>query len=117
MQARRLRHRARFERAPSAASLADRDAFGTPIDQTWTQIVTVWGNLREQPGREALLAGRLESGSAATLRVRRSKTVETVTSADRVVCRGKSWEIVSGPTAVDEGSRFVEFTLVTVAPD
>lgn len=113
MQAGVLRDRARFERLPSEAEGADEtdfDEYGNPIGD-WEEIATVWADLREQPGKEALKAGRLESARVGTLRVRASSIVSGVTAADRVIVRGACWGIVSGPVQMDRAGAVLEFTL------
>lgn len=114
-----LRDRARFERAPSEsadADDADYDDYGNPVGD-WSELGTVWADLRETPGREAIKAGRVESGRSGTLRVRASTMTRAVTAADRVIVRGSTWDIRSGPVQIDRAGALVEFTIETgVAP-
>jgi SPP1 family predicted phage head-tail adaptor len=88
-QAGHLRDRVTFERLVAGA-----DGYGNTVN-AWADLLTVWADILEAPGREAIAAGRLESSRAATMRVRRSTATLAITSADRVQARGRVWNIRS----------------------
>lgn len=89
-----MRDRITLEREASTGAL---DAYGNPAGLDWATLATVWGDLRETPGREALAAGRLEGLAMATLRLRASDVSWAITSADRVRARGHIWAIKGPP--------------------
>jgi SPP1 family predicted phage head-tail adaptor len=75
--------------------LAGDDTYGNAVtswDEDW---LTVGADMLEGLGREAVAAGRLESGRTATLRVRRSTETLAITADDRVLARGKLWNVRS----------------------
>lgn len=101
------RDRAAFQRkVPSG-----KDALGNDVSD-WQPLLSVWGNLREAPGREVIAAGRLEAPVPGTLRVRASAAVAGITAADRVVVRGFTWDINSPPVDVDGRGREFELTIL-----
>lgn len=71
------------------------DAYGNPASEWDDDYLTVWADVLETPGREALAAGRVEASRTATMRVRRSPDSLALTEADRVSCRGRVWNIRS----------------------
>jgi len=90
-----FRDRAVFQRL----GLAGNDGYGN-VHQSWSDYLTAWADLREQPGREALQANALEASARGTLRFRESATALTITAADRVFVRGSYWNIISRPIQV-----------------
>ena len=74
---------------------------------------SVWGDLLETPGREALAAGRLEATKTATLRVRASAVMRSIKAGDRVTARGLTWNILSLPAEIGRQGRVLEFKLTT----
>ena len=89
MKAGDLRDRVTIQRATTAD-----DGFGN-VTNGWTDHLTVWANIRETPGKEAVAAGRLEASRTATIRVRASSVSRGITAADRVQARGQVWNIRS----------------------
>lgn len=89
MPAGRLNKRVRFERARRSA-----DAAGG-ADRSWEHLLTVWGGLRLDRGRERVEAGRVESATAGTLTIRVSRSAETLMTSDRVMIDGAPWNIRS----------------------
>lgn len=83
-----LRERITFERNAEGAI----DAYGN-VYSGWATLATRYGDLRERTGKEAITGGVLSDNGAATLRVRKDSTTETVTAADRVSARGITWAI------------------------
>lgn len=84
-----LRDRVTFQRL-----VAGLDAYGNAVS-SWADHLTVWADVLESPGREAVAAGRVEAARTATMRVRRSSASLGLTAADRVVVRGRTWNIRS----------------------
>lgn len=102
-----LRDRAVFERFTAAYG-----DYGEATG-TWATLTTVWADVLETPGREALQAGRLEATKTATMRVRRSATTAGIAEGDRVTCRGVTWNIVSLPSEVGRKRDRLEFKIMT----
>lgn len=103
-----MRDQVTLERETDTGAL---DAYGNPAGLAWTALGTRWGDLREQKGREALAAGRLEGTALATLRLRSEALVQSLTSADRVVARGHVWAITSAPIWATPQGDILEVTL------
>jgi SPP1 family predicted phage head-tail adaptor len=61
----------------------------------WADHLTVWADVLETPGREAVAAGRVEASRTATMRIRRSSQSLGLSAADRVLVRGRVWNIRS----------------------
>lgn len=70
------------------------DAYGNTVN-AWTDHLSVWADILESPGREAVAAGRIEAARSATMRIRRNGSSSGLTTADRVSARGRSWNIRS----------------------
>lgn len=91
------------------------DEYGNTVE-SWSELVTVSADVLESPGREAIAAGRIEAQRSATIRMRRSPATLAVTEADRLVCRGRQWNIRS-IGAVGRDNMMLEFVCeVGVAP-
>lgn len=102
-----FRERARFE----AQAVTGQDAYAQDVT-AWGHVATLWADLREQPGKEALQSGRLQSTTVATLRIRESATAWALSPADsRVLVRGRTWNIRSGPIRVGDRPGVLELTL------
>lgn len=84
-----MRDRVTFQRLMQGS-----DVYGNTVDG-WEDHLTVWADMLESPGREAVSAGRIEAARSATMRVRRSSETLGVTEADRVFVRGRTWNIRS----------------------
>jgi len=67
---------------------------GTPL--------TLWADMNEDPGIEALVAGRNEATRRATVQLRVSPAAREITAADRIVARGAVWKIRSAPAQAPE---------------
>lgn len=88
----------------SAGKLRDRVAFERPNDTPddygnvstgWTNVTTIWGDVREASGKEKVENGAVQSLRMATVRVRKTTTTSGLTEADRAVFRGQTWNIRS----------------------
>lgn len=84
-----FRDRVTFERMASTT-----DDFGN-VTGSWASLASRSADLRERTGKEELSQGALQDVAAATMRVRKDSTTETVTVADRVSARGVTWAIRS----------------------
>ena len=102
MNAGDLRDRVTIQRATTAD-----DGFGN-VTNGWGDLLTVWANVRETPGKEIVAAGRIEASRTATIRVRASSQSRGVTAADRIIARGQDWNIRS-VAAVGDGRELIEF--------
>lgn len=100
-----MRERVTFQRMAEGAV----DAYGN-VYSDWSDLVTRYGDLREQKGKEAIEGGALQDVGRATLRVRSDSTTQTVTSADRVSARGITWAI-KNVIQVDAKNTMLEFIL------
>jgi SPP1 family predicted phage head-tail adaptor len=112
MSAGKLRERVVFQRLDTEAT----DDYGQPHD-AWEALFTRWGDLIETPGRERLKAGALHSEVTATLRIRKSTTADTITTADRVVMRGDNWDIESITQVTAKGKRLEMLIRRGVTPE
>lgn len=97
-----FRDRVTIERQADGGTL---DAYGNPTAALWVELVTLWGDLRETPGREDLAAGRVEARASATLRLRYNGASVSISPADRVRARGQVWAILGEPIDPDGGRR------------
>ena len=62
---------------------------------SWDDLMTVWADVRETPGKEMLAAGRIAAPRTATVRIRRSTNAMALTEADRMLLDGRPWNIRS----------------------
>ena len=106
-----LDQRVKFQRARRG-----RDGFSTVV-LDWADLGTLWANVRETPGRETVIAGRVEASRTATIRVYASSLSRAVTEMDRVVWNGFLWNISSGPVRVPSERALVEFLVQLVPPE
>jgi head-tail adaptor len=100
-----FRDRVTFQRLSSGAV----DDYGN-VYNGWSDLTTRSGDLREQKGKEAISGGALQDNGMATLRVRSDSVTSTITAADRVVARGKTWAIKNA-IQVDAKDTLIEFVL------
>jgi len=100
------RERAEFQRL----SEGDVDDYGN-VYTGWTSLATRSADMRERTGKEAIQGGALSDVGPATMRVRNDSTTSTITAADRVVIRGKTWAI-KDVIQVDAKGTVLEFTLL-----
>ncbi len=59
----------------------------------WAHVITVWGELRLERGREKVEAGRLEAADGGVLRVRSSIATRAITEANRVLINSEPYQI------------------------
>lgn len=90
MRAGRLRDRVTFQ----VLSVPSKDSTegGRKV---WSNLCTVWGELRLERGVERVEAGRLESSVAGVLIVRSSGATRAITAVHRAVIRGEAYQIRS----------------------
>lgn len=88
----RLRDPVTFQRLASGT-----DAIGNMKTGAWANILSSpdyeWAEFRPERGQEKIAAGRLQSSTAGTLRVRKSSRTTGITTADSVVIDNMRWEI------------------------
>lgn len=84
-----LNRRVTFERRRSGT-----DEFGN-VSNAWDYLMSVWADVRETVGREAVEAGRIEASRTATVRIRRSSDSLRLTADDRMLYSGDAWNIRS----------------------
>lgn len=89
MAAGHLRDRVTVQRLVAGA-----DDYGNTVND-WADHITLWADMLEGLGREAVAAGRIESARTATIRIRRSTDALGITAADRISARGAVWNIRS----------------------
>jgi SPP1 family predicted phage head-tail adaptor len=105
------RDRATFQRLVDGAV----DDYGNSYTG-WTDFAVRSANVKERTGKEAIQGGALSDVAPATLRVRKDSVTETLTAADRVQVRGKTWAI-KDVMQVDAKGTVLEFHLMRgVAP-
>ena len=74
--------------------VAGADDFGN-VTNGWANLLTVWADVRETLGKEAVEAGRVEASRTATVRIRRSTGSTALTAEDRMSYNGALWNIRS----------------------
>lgn len=99
------RERAVFQRLAEG----DVDEYGN-VYTGWQALAVRWADLRERTGKEKIQGGALSDVGPATMRVRKDSTTETVTTADRVYIRGRTWAI-KDVIQVDAKGTMLEFQL------
>lgn len=99
------RERAEFQRLSEGSV----DDYGN-VYTGWSTLVSRWVDLREVTGKEDIQGGALSDVGRATMRTRSDSTTQTVTAADRVVCRGYTWNI-KDVIQVDSKNTMLEFKL------
>ena len=97
----RLREPVSFERLGGTL-----DDYGNP-SQSWATLGARYARIIERTGREQMDAGALQGQSPATIRVRHDSLTSTLRESDRVVMRGKRWNIHS-VIQVDDHPRWLE---------
>lgn len=97
----RLRHRVTFKRQSQ-----DSDGYGN-VSGEFEPLFTVWGNVRETPGKERVEAGSVEGIVTCTIRIRDSAQARTITAADQAEARGKVWNL-EAPTFVSDRGTFID---------
>lgn len=99
-----LRKRVSFERR----DVADDGGGGGAVH--WTSTLVVWGSLTFMSGHEMLAAGRLESASVGTLRIRSSRAARAIDASYSVTIDGDRYNI-RGIGNPDSRNRILEFTV------
>ncbi len=93
MSAGKLRERVYFERLNSSS-----DEYGNQSDG-WVQFPDegskYWADIRERTGKETLEAGSINAPRFATVRIRKCLATSGLTEADRLIARGRTWNIRS----------------------
>ncbi len=97
----RLRHRVTFNRQTQVD-----DGYGN-VTGEFEPLFTVWGNVREMPGKERVEAGSVEGIITCTIRIRDSAQARTITAADQAEARGKVWNLET-PTFVNDNGAFLD---------
>lgn len=69
------------------------DPLGQPLD-TWTTLMTVWGDPRYKTGLESLSADRINGGARVSIRIRQ-------TSCSRGIARGMRAQIAGDATVYE----------------
>lgn len=100
----KLRKRAYFSRAKRT------DDGGGGATVTWVPAFTAWCEIKPQTGMEKVAAGRLESSSLATLRLRSSAATRQIDPSYKVTIDGDDWQIRSTGNP-DSKNRFLEMLL------
>lgn len=97
MGAGNFRHQITFKRQGEEG-----DDYGNP-NGDFAALFTVWGNVRETPGKERVASGSVENNRTATIRIRNNLPTP-ITEADQAVARGETWNILGIAHADDKGA-------------
>lgn len=89
MKARRLRTRVRFEKPVPMT-----DEIGNAYDG-WELVLTRWGDLIPQRGREQVEAGRLESSVPGVLQIRWDSETSRLDASHRAIIETVPYQIIS----------------------
>lgn len=83
---------------------------GGGYERGWSDVITVWGSLQPERGRERLQADRLQASLGGVLRVRSSTETRAITEAHRVLIDGVPYQIrsIANP---DQKNRYLEMTV------
>ena len=92
------------------ASTGELNAYGNPTGDAWETVGELWGEFRETPAKERLLADRKKAERIAVLRLRASTVAGAISAQDRVIIRGEVWGVIAPPTSPDS-RRLVEVAL------
>lgn len=92
MQAGKLRHRVTIQQL--AAGSPQKSAMGAP-SKAWTDLATVWADVRPLRGRSLFLAQQAQSKVTTVIEIRYSAAVAGVTAAMRVVHGSAIYDIES----------------------
>lgn len=76
---------------------------------TWVPAVTVWGALTLERGREAIAAGRLESASVGTLRIRSSAEARGIDASYKATIDDVDYQVRS--ITEDPKRKWLEFVV------
>lgn len=68
------------------------DEYGEPLPATWTDVATVWGDVRHQSGLQTIKSGADVSIISASIRIRRRTDV---TAGMRALVDGKVYDILA----------------------
>lgn len=102
---------ARFDKRVKVQRQAeDLDQYGNVL-QTWSDLKALWASVRETPGREAVVAGRVSSSHTATVWLRTGPTAKAITAQDRIIYRGQVWDILNAHPG--EGVGIIELLIET----
>ena len=97
----RLRHRVTFNRQTQVD-----DGYGN-VTGEFAPLFTVWGNVRETPGKERVAAGAVEGIITCTIRIYASAQAKGITAGDQAVARGHVWNLEM-PTFADEKGKYLD---------
>lgn len=103
-----LDRRIAVERATEGAA----NGFGEP-SVTWSEIATLWAAREDVSDAEKVAAGQRDTARLSRFVVRSSADTRAITSADRLVHDGATWEIKGVKETRDGRQRFLEITAVT----
>lgn len=99
MNPNKLHHKITFQRASS--TVAD---FGHRVDG-WTNIATVFADVRPMGSNERMAAMQMQSGGTHVVTVRYQSDLESLTGKDRVLFGSRTFNIVGLPRNIDERNR------------
>lgn len=99
----RLRERVTFQRRSTSTSAAGSASY------TWADVATVWGRMEPVSASRAMIAERPEPRRRWLLTIRWRSDL---TSLDRVVWQGRTFDIDGPARNTDERRRFVMLDLV-----
>ena len=102
----RFDRRVKFERR---AGIWDADG---NQQQSWQPVGSLWANVRETPGREAVEAGRVASKHTATVWLRMGPMAQGIAGGDRMIFRGIAWDILGANPSGPDG-RIIELLVET----
>jgi len=99
MNPNKLVHKITFQRPLS--TVAD---FGHRVD-TWTDIATVFADVRPMGSNERVAAMQMQSGGTHIVTVRYQSNLCSVTGKDRILFGSRTFNIVGLPRNIDERHR------------
>lgn len=73
---------------------ASRDSFHNLVPSGWSDLITVRASKKDVSDRERLIAQGIGAELTTRFQVRWNRTIATVDAKDRLVCEGKTYQIV-----------------------
>lgn len=99
MNPNKLHHKITFQRPSSTAG-----DFGHRVDG-WTDIATVFADLRPMGSNERMAAMQMQSGGTHVVTVRYQSNLCSLTGKDRILFGSRTFNIVGLPRNIDERNR------------
>lgn len=85
------------------------NGFGEP-GETWSNYVTVWASRQDVSDGEKAGAGQRDSALVSRFVIRSNSQTKTITTVDRLVYDGFTWNILGAKETAHGRNRYIELT-------